>query len=451
MGLVAQREMIYPADNKGRFRTARKWVGGALIAFFIVTPFLSFGGLPAVRIDLPGRRLIMLGQLFTPHDTWALALLLLIFALTIMLFTAILGRVWCGWACPQTVWLEWVYRPIERFFEGPAHRRARRDKKGRTPEWWRIKVAKHAAFTLVTFGTTCIFLSWFVGGPQLLMGQFGAGTVTVGVFLFALFYADAAWFREQMCNYACPYARFQGVLMDKRSLVVAYDVARGEPRTKKKDEGGDCIDCNRCVSVCPGGVDIREGDQLQCIACAGCIDACDEIMIKIGKPTGLIRYTTKRDERASEGEWRPHLKNPRVYAYAAILTVLSLMLMVGLATRNEVVFWAARSAGDQLYLELPNGTVANQFHLHVTNRDTAERSFTVESLTEGVEVTAPGQPWRVEWGAELRVPGFIAASPTAFERGRKAAELKVVRDDGQADTVTITLLGPAGPAKEARR
>jgi cytochrome c oxidase accessory protein FixG len=444
MALVASDARIYPADVDGPRRRNRRVVGWALIVFFIVTPFIRIGGMPMARIDIPGRRLFLAGQLFTPHDTWALALLILGGALALFLFTSLLGRVWCGWACPQTVWLEWVYRPVERWIEGPSHRRRRRDAKGRTPEWWSLKVRKHAIWVGITLGTTFVLLSWFVGGPELLRGEIGAPGKFMGLLFFSLFYLDAAWFREQLCHYACPYARFQGVMMDQTSLLVAYDVTRGEPRGRKGPDLGDCIDCDRCVNVCPSGIDIRNGDQLQCIACAACADACDDVMIKIGKPTHLIRYTTRRDAPRTAGEATPQWRKPRAMIYTAMLGLVSVVLVVGLALRADVKVWAARAPGASLYQTLPDGRVANQFNLHVTNREPGTRTFTVRSGTEGVDITAPGQPWTVDGGQELRIPGFVYAPPAGFAAGRLAARLEFVRDDGDISIMDVTLLGPAG-------
>ncbi len=351
MPLVAQRSWVYPADNSGRFRTARQYFGWFLVLFFVSVPWIRIAGLPAALIDIPGRRLVLVGTIFTPHDTWALALLLLTAALGLFLFTSVMGRVWCGWACPQTVWLEFVYRPVERLFEGPAHRKRRRDRGDHDATWWAIKIGKWSSFVVLTALTTGVFMSWFVGGPQLLRGEIGASGLFVGGMLFILFLLDAVWFREQLCHFACPYARFQGVLMDANSLIVAYDAHRGEPRAKGKsrdEESGDCIECNRCVDVCPSGIDIREGDQLQCIACAGCVDACNDVMVRIGKPQNLIRYTTKRDAPAQQGESRPVFTR-RTGVYVAFFCIVAAGLVIGLATRNEVAVQIARITDGQQY------------------------------------------------------------------------------------------------------
>ena len=450
MGLVAGRHWIQPADLQGRYRRIRRAVGVALIAFFVFTPWIRVAGLPAVQIDIPGRRFIFVGTVFTPHDTWALALLVLVAALGLFLFTSLLGRVWCGWACPQTVWLEWIFRPLERLIEGPVHRRRRREAGPKNAAYWGRKAVKVAAFAIVTFFTTGVFFSWFVGGRALLAGERGAGGWGMFALLGGLFFLDGIWFREQLCEYACPYARFQGVMMDRSSLIVAYDKHRGDPPGKPRDESaGDCIDCNRCVDVCPSGIDIREGDQLQCIACAGCVDACNDVMVKIGKPQNLIRYTTQRDAPAAPGESRPVVTR-RTWVYIAAITAMGGMLLVGLVQRNEVAVQIARQSDGAIYRELPDGRVLNQYAIHVTNKDTSARSFDMRSATDGVEVTVPGLPWDIAWGQQHRFQAFVSAPRDAFVEGRLPFAVVIVRDDGSETRVDAVMLGPgSGPVAHA--
>jgi cytochrome c oxidase accessory protein FixG len=446
MPLVAQREWIQPADLQGRFKRIRRVLGWGLIVFFVATPWISVAGLPAVQMDIPGRRFILLGAVFTPHDTWALALLLLLGALGLFLFTSLLGRVWCGWACPQTVWLDQIFRPLERWIEGPVHRRRRRENGPKNAGWWGRKTAKVTLFAAVTWIATGIFFSWFVGGPAMLRGQLGPGGWTMFGLLFGLFLLDALWFREQLCHYACPYARFQGVLMDRHSLIVAYDRHRGDPPGKPRDEAaGDCVDCNRCVDVCPSAIDIREGDQLQCIACAGCVDACNEVMIKIGKPQNLIRYTTERDAPAQPGEARP-VATRRTFVYVAMIAGVAALLSGFLATRSEVAVQIARQNLGEIYRELPDGKVLNQYSIHVTNKDTQARSFNLRSDTEGVDVTIPGLPWGIAWGQHHRFQAFVSADRDDFSAGRLPFSVVVVRDDGSETRVDAVMLGPgSGP------
>ncbi len=446
---LIRRDWIYPADLTGRFRTWRKRIGYGLIALFALTPWIRIGGLPAVQIDLPGRRLLLLGSIFTPHDSWALALMGLIVAICMFFFAAVFGRVWCGWACPQTVWMDWLYRPIERLIEGKAHSRKKMDSKPPSEwpaSWWARKVAKYVAFALATAFIVGVFLTWFIGGPRLLHGDMGAAGWGVAGFIFALGFLNAVWFREQLCTYACPYARFQGALMSDKSLIVAYDEQRGEPRKLgKAREGGDCVSCMRCVQVCPAGIDIRDGDQLSCIACASCVDACDTVMIKIGKPRGLIRYTTDRD---ATGPTPISVKTlgSRSLMYAAILALLSGALVYGAVTRSPITVAVARAVSTEIFRELPNGEVANQLTVHISNRANSAHEFVVRSGTEGVTVTVPGLPWAVDWGAEERLMAFVSAPAERFVDGRLAAMIVVEREDGTEVSAHFDMLGPSHPS-----
>jgi len=447
--LVTRREWVYPSDVRGRYRRARRAFGWLLVAFFVGMPWVTVGGLPAVRFDIPGRRVLLLGTVFTPHDNWALALIGIAASLALFLFTSVLGRVWCGWACPQTVWLEWVYRPLERWIEGPSNRRRKRDEGPRGLGYFGVKGLKWLAFAGLTAATTFVFFSWF-NDPRALVTR-GMGPVgwTLAALLFTAFYLDAAWFREQMCHYVCPYARFQGALMDDHSLVVAYDALRGEPRKRGKErEGGDCVSCDRCVSVCPSGVDIRDGDQLQCIACAACADACDEVMVKIGRPRGLIRYTDDRDSLRRGA--RPTWIHRRTVAYLGLLAGVLALLVVGLAGRSEVAANATRTPGAQMYQVLPDGRIANQFAVHISNRSPRDHTFTLATGEgTGTTVTAPGTPWTVAWGDELRMPAFVVAPREGFRGGRYPTEIEVVRDDGVTFELPVTLLGPGDGGRES--
>lgn len=442
MSLVTGRTWVYPAQSDGRYRRARRAVGVLLILFLVGMPWVRVGGLPAVQFDLGHRRTILFGTVWTPHDTWALALIGLLAALGLFFFTSVLGRVWCGWACPQTVWLEWVFRPIERLIEGSSHRRKRLDQGPADLRFWGTKALKWVVFAALTALWTAAFLSWFVGGPQLLAGEVGTRTWLVGGGLFLLFYFDVLWFREQLCHYVCPYARFQGALMDRHSLVVAYDPLRGEPRrVGKRPSGGDCIDCRRCVEVCPSGIDIRNGDQLQCVACAACVDACDAVMIQIGKPKGLVRYTA--DRRVGGGADPERVFGRRSLVYLALLGVVGLCLVVALLRREPMEVAAIRARDGAIFRTLDDGTIVNHFRLHITNATAAPHRFLVKAQGDPeVRLTVPGLPLSIPWGEERRVEVFAAAPPTAFRGGRRAVQLVIQRDDGHEVQERISLLGP---------
>ncbi|MFO0630865.1 MAG: cytochrome c oxidase accessory protein CcoG [Polyangiales bacterium] len=317
------RANVHPADVAGRFNNIRRVVFGVLIAIYLALPWIVINGNPAVLLDLPGRRFYLLGRLFNAQDGFLLFLLLAGIGLSLILITTILGRMWCGYACPQTVFLEAVFRPLQRLIEGSREARMRREAK----DWdfdrtWRRGLL-WALYAAIASFLAHAFLGYFfpvrtlvamlLRGPGEHPEAFLAVTIATAIIFF-----DVAWFREQLCLAICPYGRLQSVLTDPDSVVIGYDTKRGEPRGKAKTEGvGDCVDCNRCVVVCPTGIDIRNGLQLDCIACTQCIDACDAVMDKLNRPRGLIRYDSLR---GLGGEARRFLR-PRLFIYAAAITL----------------------------------------------------------------------------------------------------------------------------------
>ncbi|MFO0628101.1 MAG: cytochrome c oxidase accessory protein CcoG [Polyangiales bacterium] len=302
------RATVHPADVHGRFNHARKVLFAALLAVYLALPWIRLGGNPAVLLDLPGRRFYLLGRLFNAQDGFLLFFLLAGIGVSLILVTTILGRVWCGWACPQTVFLESVFRPIQRLIEGSREARMRRESKPwdfdrawRRALLWTVYLAISSALAhafLGYFFPVRTLIAMILVGPGAHPEAFLAVTIATGLIFF-----DVAWFREQLCLAICPYGRLQSAMIDPDTLVVGYDAKRGEPRGKAKGDGvGDCVDCNRCVVVCPTGIDIRHGLQLDCIACTQCIDACDEVMDKLHRPRGLIRYDSPtRASRTSPG------------------------------------------------------------------------------------------------------------------------------------------------------
>lgn len=413
------RRWLYPRLSKGRFWSRRRWVAYGLLALFTLVPFLRINGKPVILLDLARRHFTFLGITFLPTDTALLALFMLIVLLSIFFITAMLGRVWCGWACPQTVYMEYVFRPIERLFTG-------RNGKGGTPTkdvaGWR-KGAMYAAYLLICLHLANTFLAYFVpasilngwitSSPAAHPAGFIIVLIITGLMLF-----NFAWFREQTCIIACPYGRLQSVLLDKQSLIISYDAKRGEPRTRatrsalslpvieRSGGGGDCVDCSLCVQVCPTGIDIRDGLQVECVGCAQCIDACDAVMEKIHRPLGLIRYSS---ESAMAGE-RQRILRPRVVIYSVIIVVLGSLLGVLLATRSAADVTVLRNVG-RPFVVGNDGTVENTMRIKITNRTDrthvyrlnvvkpsearavmAHDSITVaagESITEPVRIFAP--------------------------------------------------------------
>ncbi len=379
-----RRRWVYTADVKGRFQKLHRYSGAALQAILFVTPWLMIGGNPALRIDLPGRKLYVLGAIFGATDTFFLVLIGLFLAFSLFFFTSLFSRMWCGYLCPQTVFLEEWVRRIERAIEGPRGKRMARDKKPWTfDKAWR-KAAKWSAFAALSIVVSMTLVSYFSGARELWTGRAGSTAYGMVAAFSLVFFADFAWFREQFCIYLCPYARFQGALSDDNSLTVAYNVSRGEPRKKGKRKpeelaagAGACIDCNKCVTVCPTGIDIRDGFQLECINCARCIDACTGVMAKMGQES-LVTYTTVAEQEGRQHRWI----RPRTVGYTALLSTIALVFTGMLLTRHELDGSVNRAPGS-LYQIAEDGSVRNTYLLKVENHhpgETATLSVDVEGL-----------------------------------------------------------------------
>ena len=430
----AARKWVYTHTVEGRFQRIHRWSGVVLIAFFLVVPWLNYQGNPVFRADLTERRLYLLGTTFTSSDTIFLVLLLIMGGFTLFAGTAILGRLWCGWACPQTVFLEEWIRPVETFLEGETAERVRRDKgPWNFDKIWR-KTAKISIFAAVAIVVGFTFGSWFNDPRLLWTGRAGVGPTVFSGALAALLFADFAWFREQFCNYLCPYARFQGVLTDPQSLVIAYDKERGDPRRggKPRDAHGACIDCKKCVVVCPAGIDIRDGFQLECISCARCVDACEGVMAKHDAPS-LVRYA---------GLEKSHLLRPRVLVYAAILTVAVTAFGV-LAARHDTVQASVNRAPGSLYIVDNDGWIRNTFLVRISNNglDKAGSDFALsaEGLPSSAEVRAA--PVHLSPAASAIVPLIVRVPATASEPTIPFTVVVRSGDDQHRELVKTTFKG----------
>lgn len=423
-----QRDWVYPMKIRGKFQRIRNWLGHGLIAILFVLPWLNIGGRPALLLDLSVRRLYAFGAIFTPRDTSLLVVLFLMGAFVLFLVTAIWGRVWCGYACPQTVFLESWVRPIEEWIEGSRSKRIRRDKTWTWDRAWR-KAAKWSLFAALSTVLAGTLVSYLVPARELWTLQGGAaaymGVAAVGGALFA----DLAWFREQFCNFLCPYARFQGALTDEASQVVSYKAQLGEPRRQKPRTPlaeGACIDCNKCVAVCPQGIDIRDGYQLSCINCARCVDACEGVMDKVGHEGGsLIEYV-----RLNEGA-KATFKRPRTVIYAVALAFLAATFVFMIADRQSLDATVNRAPG-ALFTVAEDGTVRNTYLLVVTNNSDTP-------MLPEISVDGPVQlvlvPMQVPAGESRTMPLVLEGSP---ELGRTTDVMVEIHADEMEVLLPVT-------------
>jgi cytochrome c oxidase accessory protein FixG len=414
----AKRAKVYPREVHGLFARLRLLGVLVLLGIFYGAPWLTWGDRQAIWFDLPGRKFHILAWTFWPQDFFLLALLLIIAALSLFFFTALAGRLWCGYACPQTVWTE-VFLWIERRLEGDRPRQMKLDQAPWGARKLAIKGTKHTIWVVFSLLTGLTFVGYFSPITELMPRAFMLQTGGWETF-WILFYGFATWgnagfLREQVCIYMCPYARFQSAMFDRNTLVISYDEPRGEPRgSRKRNEDpaekglGDCIDCTLCVQVCPTGIDIREGLQYQCIGCAACVDVCDQVMDKMAYPRGLIRYTT---ENAMEGQPSRVLR-PRVILYGLLLLVLFAGLVFGIATRNPVGIDVMRDR-NVLYRELPDGRVENVYTLKLLNKADTARDYSVEiSGLPGAELVIDRtMPVTVPAGGVVEIPARVRLDP----------------------------------------
>lgn len=435
------RRRIRPRLYQGPRLTGRRRVAWALMALFAGIPWVEVGGKPLVLLDVPRREFTLIGRTFLPTDGVLLMLLLLSIFVAVIWTTALVGRAWCGWACPQTVYMEFLFRPIERLFEGKRENQLRLDREGLGVR----RVAKNAVFLLVAFVLANVFLSYFVGARTLLAWmqrsplENWSPFVIVGV-TTALVFFDFAYFREQMCTVVCPYARIQSVLLDKSSLIVGYDRPRGEPRTKGKPLAGrgDCIDCGACVAACPTGIDIRDGLQLECIACAQCADACDTIMLKVKKPAGLIRYGS---QLALESREKARLLRPRVVIYPVLLAVLLGALVAFGSSRPRADVTVLRGIGAPF--TVAGDVVTGELRVKVANRTNENERYRIELRgAPSVRLIAPENPLEVAASAQRTTAMFAVAPRDAFRAGRREITVVVSDGHGMRQDLPYRLLGP---------
>lgn len=441
------RRWLFPRVAQGSFWTSRRAVAWGLIAFFTILPHLRFFGKPPVLLDIPTRRFTILGYTFLPTDTLLLALLMVCAFISIFLVTALFGRVWCGWGCPQTVYMEFLFRPIDRIFQGTVGKGGHPREKLKGWRWW----LRGLVYLLICSFLTHTFLAYFVGTDRLgrwvtqspLDHPIPFLVMAVSTLLLAF---NFLYFREQTCLIACPYGRFQSVMLDRRSLIVSYDPKRGEPRGPGKPDviaearsKGDCVDCGMCVQVCPTGIDIRNGLQMECIHCAQCIDACSSVMSTLHMPTGLIRYS---NQDAMTGQ-PSSLLRPRLVIYPLALALAFSLFVFVFLTKKDFDAKLLRNLGNTFSVG-SSGWIDNSLRLSLTNRSEENRNYEISVLAPTEASARPIETPNIELagGTHSYVPILLSAPFEAFNDGRCKVKIRISDNKGEQRTIEYMLLGP---------
>jgi cytochrome c oxidase accessory protein FixG len=410
------RRFLFPAETHGRFTTARRWTALGLIVFYLALPWIKIGGYPAVFLDLAERRFHLFGLTLAAQDLWLMFFVISGVGFSLFFVTSLFGRVWCGWACPQTVFLDHVYRPIERWIDGDALAR-----RALAAAPWTLgkivrRLVKHALYFAVSAVFTHLFLAYFVSLPEVWSMVRAAPGEHWSLFVFMAAYTGItyfifAWFREQVCIVICPYGRIQSALTDDHTMVIGYDVARGEPRGKVgTPDAGACVDCNKCVQVCPTGIDIRQGLQIECIGCAACIDACDDVMTRLHRPRGLIRYDSFEGLAGRATRWI----RPRTLVYGVLLLIGAAVATWALSTFKPASFLVTRITGAPYFVDATS--VRNQFFVRLVNKRNAPTRFLLELQRTPADVKRTGFEQAVEVPAlgEIVQPLVLQQARTSY-------------------------------------
>lgn len=445
-----KRIWVYPKKPSGRYHTARLWVAVGLLLFLFSAPFITIDGQPLLLFNVFTRKFVIFGQVFWPQDFHLFVIATMALVIFIILFTVVFGRLFCGWLCPQTIFMEFVFRKIEYWIEGDYMAQKKLDKQSWNKEKIIKKTSKQLIFLLISVLIMHTFIAYIIGVDELWTiirqppSENIAGFIAM-IFFTAAFYGVFSQFREQVCTTVCPYGRLQGVLLDRQSIVVAYDHERGEPRGKyRKGEDrntvgkGDCIDCKQCVLVCPTGIDIRNGTQLECVNCTACMDACDHIMDRVNLPRGLIRYASEQQI----ADKQPFKFTARMKAYTAVLVILIGVLATLLVIRNDIETSILRTPG-MLYQSREDGKITNLYQVKVINKTNKDMPITFKLLDQEGTIEMVGKGISVKANSAAQGALFVVVDPEDLERMSNKIEIGVFSGEEKIEEVNTKFLGPA--------
>ena len=451
----SKRKWIYAKKPSGKLYNYRQVVGYGLLLFFFLGPILKINGNPFLMFNVIERKFSIFGNIFYPQDFHIFLFGMLIVMVCIVLFTAVYGRVWCGWTCPQTIFMELIFRRIEYLIEGDWTQQKKLNEGPDTDAKAWKKVLKHGIFLLISFIISNLFLSYIIGFDTLVkiatdpIDQHLVGFISILVFTL-VFYFVFAYVRDIVCTKICPYGRLQGVLLDENSVTVAYNVARGEPRGKLKkgeteDKKGDCIDCHLCVHVCPTGIDIRDGIQLECVSCTACIDACDAVMEKINKPKRLIGFYSSAEAEGKETEKIGKQRNTRAIVYTGILVVLMAIFGFMIFSRSDVDGRLLRAKGSS-YQKRDDGTVTNLYTLEVLNKTNKDLDFDLVSATEGIKIQVVNPISHLAREGSAKISLFLISDLKSIKKYKTDVKVDIKVGDKVLETMETTFIAP--PAKK---
>jgi len=435
-----KRLWLFPKMPKGKLYNIRRIIAWSLLAFFYLAPFLKFRGEPLIFLNFLERKFVLFGNTFYPQDFYLLVVAVITLVVFIVLFTVIYGRIFCGWVCPQTVFLEFLYRPIEYLIDGDSNQQQKLANQEMSAAKALKRILKHGIYLIISFFTILTFMAYVIGTGevgQMLKGWplegFG---ILMGVLAFTgVHYFVFAWFREQVCTMVCPYGRLQGVMLDVNTILVAYDYKRGEPRGK--GEKGDCINCRKCVAVCPTGIDIRNGTQLECINCTACIDACNSVMSVVNKPSGLIRFASEKS--ISEGQKVRF--NARVIAYSAVLISLLVLITYLFTVRGSFETHIIRSQGT-MFQEYGPDSYSNLYNLELVNKTNSEVRVALKLLSPEGEIIVMGDSLKAGKGEVAQRNLLIVLKKTEVKSSNNHLEIGVYESGKLIDQISSTFVGP---------